>query len=79
MTLTVNLPEDLAARLAAEAARLQVSTEELVAQLVAARLPADDDPLESFIGSGTSGRSDLGRRHRQIRTEGTQDLAARDL
>jgi len=50
-----------------------------VAQLVAARLPADDDPLESFIGSGTSGRSDLGRRHRQIRTEGTQDLAARDL
>lgn len=54
VTLTVNLPEDLAARLAAEAARLQVSVEELVAQLVAARLPVDDDPLENFIGSGAS-------------------------
>ena len=79
VTLTVNLPEDLAARLAAEAARLQVSVEELVAQLVAARLPVDDDPLENFIGSGASGRGDLGRRHRQIRAETTEDLATRDL
>lgn len=79
VTLTMNLPEDLAARLATEAARLQVSVEELVTQLVAVRLPVDDDLLESFIGSGASGRSDLGRRHRQIRAETTGDVAARDL
>jgi hypothetical protein len=72
-------PEELAGRLAAEATWRGMTVEELVAELVAARLPAEDDPLEAFIGSGASGRSDLGRRHRQIRAELTEDLAARDL
>lgn len=33
----------------------------------------------SFIGIGDSGRTDLGRRHREIRKEQTAGLAARDL
>ncbi len=35
--------------------------------------------LAAFIGSGNSGRGDLGRRHREIRAEATRGLAARDL
>lgn len=52
--------------------------QELVAQLVAAGFPVDDDPPENFIGSGASGRTDLGRRHRQIRA-GTEGLDTNDL
>ena len=37
------------------------------------------DALEAFIGSGASGRGDLARRHREIRAEMTEGLAARDL
>lgn len=81
MTLTLNLPEELAARLAAEATRRGITVDDLVAEMVAARLPAEghDDALEAFIGSGSSGRGDLGRRHREIRAEMTKGLAARDL
>ena len=46
--------EDLGGRLAAEAARRGVSVDELSAQLLAAGLP-QEDPLETFIGSGDSG------------------------
>jgi hypothetical protein len=77
VTLTVNLPEKLAARLAAEATRRGRTVEDLVTELVAAQLA--DDPLEAFIGSGASGRGDLGRRHREIRAELTEEPAARDL
>jgi hypothetical protein len=75
VTLTVNVPEKLAARLAAEATRRGMTAEDLVAELVAARLADEDDPLEAFIGSGGSGRGDLGRRHREM----TEGLAAGDL
>ena len=69
------------ARLAAEAARQGKSVDALVAEFVAAQLPAEvaQDPLEAFIGSGSSGRGDLARRHREIRAEVTDGLAARDL
>jgi hypothetical protein len=78
VTLTVNLPEELTARLAAEATRRGITVDEVLAEMVATQLPAED-PLEAFIGSGSSGRGDLGRRHRQIRAEMTGGLAARDL
>jgi len=53
--LSVNLPEELAARLAAEATRRGITVDEVLAEMVAARLPAQD-PLEAFIGCGASGR-----------------------
>jgi hypothetical protein len=79
--MTVNLPAELASRVAAEAARRGVSADEVVAEIVAAHLAgdADADPLEAFIGSGESGRSDLGRRHREVRAQLTDGVPARDL
>jgi len=81
VSLLVNLPEELAARVAEVAAERGVSAEEVVADAVAAQFsaPISDDPLEAFIASGASGRGDLGRRHRLIRAEMTEGLAAREL
>ena len=78
---SVHLPDELVDRLAVEAARRAISVDELSAELVAAGLPTEGepDPLEAFIGSGHSGRSDLGRRHREIKTEITDGLTAREL
>ncbi len=83
--MTVHLPDDLRERLTAEAARQGKSVDALVAEMVAKQLPGQppgdtaEDALEAFIGSGASGRGDLGRRHRVIRAEMTDGLAARDL
>ncbi len=78
--MTVNLPAELAARLAAEAARRQITVDEVLAELVAARLVgADEDPLETFIASGASGRGDLGRQHRSVKADLTKDVTAREL
>ena len=57
MTLIVNLPEDLAARLAAEATRRGITVDEVLTEMLAARLPAED-PLEAFIGCGASGQTE---------------------
>ena len=78
VSTTLHVPEALAVRLAAEAARRGLSVDQLGAELLAAGLLVDD-PLEAFIGSIHSGRGDLGRRHREIRAELTEGLAARDL
>lgn len=58
----VHLPDELADRLAAEAARRGMSLDELAAEALEARFPArsdnnsdGDDVLEAFIGSGDSG------------------------
>ena len=51
MPVTVQVPDELGDRLAAEAARRGTSVDELSAQLLAAGLP-DEDTLEAFIGSG---------------------------
>lgn len=56
VTVTLDLPDDVVERLRAEAARRGVTLDTLVGEL-AAGLPADD-ALESFIGSGASGRTD---------------------
>jgi hypothetical protein len=76
---TVHLSEDLANRLAAEAARRGISVDEVAAEALAARYPRPGsepgyDALEAFIGSGSSGqrepfdirqaRIDLARRKR---------------
>lgn len=79
MTLTVQVSEDLAERLAAEAARRGISVDEVAAEALAARyLQAGPDPgydaLEAFIGSGSSGRHEPFDIH-QART----DLARRKL
>lgn len=77
MPTTVHVPEALADRLAAGAARRGVSVDELSAELLGVGL--SEDPLGAFIGSVHSGRGDLGRRHGGIRAERTEGLAARDL
>ncbi len=74
MSTIVHLSEDLADRLAAEAARRGVSVDELTAELLAAGLPAGEevDALEAFIGSGDSGDpSWAGRDTRELRAEAT--------
>ena len=75
---TIDLPAETQARLETEAARRHITLAELIAQLAAA-LSVEPDPLEVFIGSGSSGRGDLADRHREIRTEQTVGLTARDL
>ena len=60
----VHVPEEIAARLAAEAARRHLSVDEIAAEALAARYPEPPtsdpghDALEAFIGSGGSGRSE---------------------
>ncbi len=77
MSTIVRVPSDLADRLAVEAARRGLSIDELSAELLSAGL--SDDPLEAFIASGHSGRGDLGRRHREIKTELTRGRSAAEL
>jgi hypothetical protein len=62
MSVTVVLPDHLARRLEAEAARRGVSAEELAVQAIEGRYGAgaanedDGDALDAFIGSASSGR-----------------------
>ncbi len=57
MSMTVHLPDSLAAVLEAEAARRGQSPERVAADLLAERLPAavSGDPVEAFIGAADSG------------------------
>jgi plasmid stability protein len=58
VSIAVHLPDELAARLAAESARRGISVEELTAELLGERLPStgpDNFALDAFIGSGSSG------------------------
>jgi len=77
VTVTLDLPAEAQARLQAEATRRGITLDQLIAEL-AASFPAED-PLEAFIGSGSSGRGDLSRRHREIRAEQTAGLTAKDF
>jgi predicted transcriptional regulator len=63
MSMTVNLPDDLAARVAAEAERRGVSVEHLVAEAIASLFPAAVPQAQpkrrlafGAIGASTSGR-----------------------
>jgi hypothetical protein len=57
--LHVQIPDDVAARLAGEAGRRGVAVDVVLTELLAARLPAaqttSHDTLEAFIGFGASG------------------------
>lgn len=78
VSTTVHVPDELAARIAQLADKRGVSADEVVTEMLRAQLPRED-ALEAFIGSGSSGRGDLSRRHREIRREMTKDLRASDL
>ncbi len=72
MTVTVDLPEDVLARLRAEAMRRRVSIDIVIAELAAA-LPAERAPgprTLSFIGLGTSNSGRFARDADEILTEG---------
>ena len=60
MAVTFDLPDDVVARLQAEASRRGISVDAVVAEL-AAQLPADGPARRhrlSFIGIGASGRTE---------------------
>jgi hypothetical protein len=73
VSVRVELPDDVADRLAAAAQARGVSVDELAAEAITAHLPAPP----SFIGIGHSGRGDLGARHKEIRHELTQTRRAK--
>ena len=79
MSVTVQLPDELARRVEQEAVARHVSAEQVAIEAIAARFPEPaEDALEAFIGSGHSGRGDLARRHREILAEAFADKTARD-
>lgn len=69
--MTVNVPDELAERLAAEAARRGQTVDAVAAALLAAGL---EDPLAAFIGCGSSGSNEPF----ELR-EARRDLAERKL
>ena len=82
MVVALDLKAEVQARLAAEAARRKMTLDQLItefAEELSSESPAEAPKRLSFIGIGDSGRTDLGRRHREIRKEQTAGLAARDL
>jgi plasmid stability protein len=67
--LRVHLPDDVAARLAAEAAQRGTSTEDLAAEVLTDHSPAADSGGErklGFIGIAASGRGDIAERAEEI-------------
>jgi hypothetical protein len=78
VSVTVHVPDELAARLRAEATRRGAEADDVATELLTAGLDRNADPLEAFIGSGHSGRDDLGRRHREILAERLTGKTARD-
>jgi hypothetical protein len=79
MSVTVELPEDVAARLAVEAARRGITTSEVLVELTSQLPEVGGESPFRFAGIGHSGRSDIGRRHREIRAEATAALSAHDF
>lgn len=77
LTVTIELAPDTQSRLEFEAARRGITIDQVISEL-AAPLPTED-PLEAFIGSGSSRRTDLSRRHREIRIEETVTLTAPEI
>jgi hypothetical protein len=71
MTLMLQVPEDLAGRLAAEASRREVSVEELSAELLAAGLdrPAQRRHL-AFVAVGASGSARGGAQADELLADG---------
>jgi hypothetical protein len=61
VTVSVHLPDELGARLAAEATRRGITVDELTAELLVGRLPAEHAGPHRLafvnVGASTSGRS----------------------
>lgn len=76
VTVRVEVPEPLAGRLVAEAARRGVSIDDLAVEALEGAYgpiePPESDTLAAFIGCGSSGRSEPFDIH-----EARSDLAAR--
>jgi hypothetical protein len=57
VSVSVNLPDELAGRLAEEASRREMTLDELAAELIAERIPGRGHRLSfAAIGASTSGR-----------------------
>jgi len=89
--MTVNLPDDVARRLAAEAARRGITPEQVALEAIEAQFPAEGTERPArpqpgrerfgFIGLGDSGPGggDIGRRHDEILREHFATKTARDV
>ena len=71
---TVDLPDELARRLQAKAARRKMRVNDVAAELLAANLP-DEDALEAFLGGGRSGRTEPLDIHAERAAEAERRLA----
>lgn len=74
--LTVEVPDDVAERVADAAAQRGVAPEQLAGQVLADSFPPEAGL--SFIGIGRSGRGDLSERHKEIRRELLADRRAEE-
>lgn len=80
MIVRLELQDAVHARLCGEAKRRQVTMDQLIVEFADTLPDADrgDRPKRlSFIGIAESGRTDLGRRHREIRKEQAGKIAGR--
>jgi hypothetical protein len=75
--LTIDVPDDVAARVADAAAARGVASEELLGQVVAESFPSRRSL--SFIAIGRSGRSDTAERHKEIIREAFADKHGADV
>ncbi len=75
---TIELPDDVAAALAAAAAQRGVTEAELIAELVAELVAGEPDELDAFIGVGASGRADALDAFIGCADSGDPDWAATD-
>jgi hypothetical protein len=88
MSMSVNLPDDLARRLTAEAQRRGQGVDQVAAELLAATLPKSSAETSerpsrrrlSFIGIGASGGHErVAERHEEIIREHFADKTASDV
>jgi methionyl-tRNA synthetase len=75
--LTIEVPDDVAARVADAAAQRGVAPEQLVGQMVSEQFPSRR--RLSFISIGRSGRTDTAERHKEIIREAFADKTADDV
>lgn len=74
--MTIEVPDDVAGRVADAAAERGVAPEELVGQVVSERFPP---PRKlGFIGLGHSGRGDLSQRVKELRRDVAEERVAEE-
>lgn len=75
--LPIEVPDDIAERVADAAAQQGVAPEQLVGQMVSEQFPSRR--RLSFIGIGRSGRTDTAERHKEIVREAFADTTADEV